>query len=223
MYLPKVIPGVCRKTFFKISFWLASWRSLLKIAGSGSISQRHGSADPDPHQHVMDPQHWFWLTNKHSRTILFKSLNIFKCFQQPSQVVPRGWPYNWQPSVPVTPPGKRRFFSHRWFFRAFSALVGTRGFLLFVHFLHCSGLADFFAFLRTFCISRDSRIFCCTAFGDFSCACMGKIGLAIPEMLRRLKWFFLLLWFPFVKTFQYKRNDPSPNGQLVLLSNFVLS
>jgi hypothetical protein len=28
-----------------------------KIAGSGSISQRYGSADPDPHQNVMDPQH----------------------------------------------------------------------------------------------------------------------------------------------------------------------
>jgi hypothetical protein len=28
--------------------------------GSGSISQRHGSADPDPspRQNVMDPQHW---------------------------------------------------------------------------------------------------------------------------------------------------------------------
>ncbi len=25
--------------------------------GSGSISQRHGSVDPDPHQNVMDPQH----------------------------------------------------------------------------------------------------------------------------------------------------------------------
>ncbi len=22
------------------------------------ISQRHGSADPDPHQNVMDPEHW---------------------------------------------------------------------------------------------------------------------------------------------------------------------
>ncbi len=32
---------------------------MTKIAGSGSISQRHGSADPDPHQNVMDPQHWF--------------------------------------------------------------------------------------------------------------------------------------------------------------------
>jgi hypothetical protein len=27
---------------------------MTKIAGSGSISQRHGSADPDPHQNVMD-------------------------------------------------------------------------------------------------------------------------------------------------------------------------
>ncbi len=33
---------------------------MTKIAGSGSISQRHGSEapDPDPHQNVMDPQHW---------------------------------------------------------------------------------------------------------------------------------------------------------------------
>jgi hypothetical protein len=29
-----------------------------KIEGSGSITQRHGSADPDPHQNVMDPQRW---------------------------------------------------------------------------------------------------------------------------------------------------------------------
>jgi hypothetical protein len=29
----------------------------MKIQGSGSISQMHGSADPDPHQNVMDPQH----------------------------------------------------------------------------------------------------------------------------------------------------------------------
>ncbi len=26
-------------------------------SGTGSISQRHGSADPDPHQNVMDSQH----------------------------------------------------------------------------------------------------------------------------------------------------------------------
>jgi hypothetical protein len=34
---------------------------LVFVAGSksGSISQRHGSADPDPHQNVMDPQNCY--------------------------------------------------------------------------------------------------------------------------------------------------------------------
>jgi hypothetical protein len=27
--------------------------------GSGSISERYGSGDPDPHQNVTDPQHCF--------------------------------------------------------------------------------------------------------------------------------------------------------------------
>jgi hypothetical protein len=37
----------------------ASRSSMTKIArsGSGSNSQRHESADPDPHQNVMDPEH----------------------------------------------------------------------------------------------------------------------------------------------------------------------
>jgi hypothetical protein len=30
-----------------------------KGVGSGSISQRYGSGDPDPHQNVTDPQNWF--------------------------------------------------------------------------------------------------------------------------------------------------------------------
>jgi hypothetical protein len=34
---------------------------MTKISGSRSISQRHGSADPDPHQNVMDPEHWYIL------------------------------------------------------------------------------------------------------------------------------------------------------------------
>jgi len=34
---------------------------MTKISGSGSISQTHGSADPDPPQNVLDPQHWFML------------------------------------------------------------------------------------------------------------------------------------------------------------------
>jgi hypothetical protein len=36
---------------------------MTKMAGSGSTSQRHGSADPDPdpdpHQSIRDPQHCF--------------------------------------------------------------------------------------------------------------------------------------------------------------------
>jgi hypothetical protein len=31
-------------------------------SGSGSISQRHGSADPHPPQNVMDPQHCFFYS-----------------------------------------------------------------------------------------------------------------------------------------------------------------
>jgi hypothetical protein len=29
----------------------------MKIAGSGSVNQRYGSADPDSYQNVTDPQH----------------------------------------------------------------------------------------------------------------------------------------------------------------------
>ncbi len=48
-----------QKSFF-VCYLLASWRSMTKIAGSGSgsISQMHGSSDPDPHQIVMDSEHW---------------------------------------------------------------------------------------------------------------------------------------------------------------------
>jgi hypothetical protein len=37
---------------------------MTKIAGSGSISQRHGFADPDPHQNVMGPVHCYRLVYK---------------------------------------------------------------------------------------------------------------------------------------------------------------
>jgi hypothetical protein len=41
-----------------------------KIAGSGSISQRHRSADPDPYQNVTDlqkcPAHRFLVETEHS-------------------------------------------------------------------------------------------------------------------------------------------------------------
>jgi hypothetical protein len=60
MYLQKV---KSRKTFFLKLLFVG----LLKINDensrirTGSISQRHRSADPDPHQNVMDPEHWSWL------------------------------------------------------------------------------------------------------------------------------------------------------------------
>ncbi len=43
----------------KNEFFVSPWRSMTKIAGSrsGCISHRHGSADPDPNQNGMDPQH----------------------------------------------------------------------------------------------------------------------------------------------------------------------
>ncbi len=46
------------KLWKNVVFLLASWRSMTKTAGSGSIIQRHGSADPYPYQYVTDPQHW---------------------------------------------------------------------------------------------------------------------------------------------------------------------
>jgi hypothetical protein len=54
----------------------------MKIAGSGSISQRHGSADPDPdpdpHQNVMDPQHW----RKIIKVLGFAKKKFFQRFRE---------------------------------------------------------------------------------------------------------------------------------------------
>jgi hypothetical protein len=62
MYLKKVISR-------KNSFLLESLMSMTKIAGSGagfgSISHRHGSADPDPYQNVTDLQHWYEYVKFH--------------------------------------------------------------------------------------------------------------------------------------------------------------
>jgi hypothetical protein len=44
---------------------------------SGSITQSHGSADPDPLQNVMDPEHWSNLT-----------VPIFFCRRKLCQIVP---------------------------------------------------------------------------------------------------------------------------------------
>ncbi len=71
-----------QKKFYNF-FFLASWRSMTKIAGS--ISQRHGSADLDPdpqipHQHVMDPQHWPKIPASWYSAILSKVLLHVVCF-----------------------------------------------------------------------------------------------------------------------------------------------
>ncbi len=44
----------------KKRFLVAIFKVTDKIAGpkSGSVSQKYGSADPDPDQNVSDPQHW---------------------------------------------------------------------------------------------------------------------------------------------------------------------
>ncbi len=39
-----------QENFFKLVFCLRLEGAMMKIAGFGSISQSHGSADPDPHQ-----------------------------------------------------------------------------------------------------------------------------------------------------------------------------
>jgi hypothetical protein len=61
-------------------------------SGSGSISQRHGFPDPDPHQNVVDPEHWFFVgvlevSDENSRILIrwaeawFRgSGSISKCF-----------------------------------------------------------------------------------------------------------------------------------------------
>jgi hypothetical protein len=51
-------------------------------SASGSISQRHGSADPDPdpHQNVMDLQHWKLATNKLEQITVIQSLQYIALF-----------------------------------------------------------------------------------------------------------------------------------------------
>ncbi len=69
----------------KVSFLLASGRSMMKIAGSGSVSigQSHGSPDPDPHQDVMDPQHCYGLnSNLCSNPNIIKLSNHTRFFRQ---------------------------------------------------------------------------------------------------------------------------------------------
>ncbi len=52
----------------------------MKIEGSGSIGLRHGSADPDPHQNVMDPEHFFVCLGFFCVFVL-RSPCLLKCVQ----------------------------------------------------------------------------------------------------------------------------------------------
>jgi hypothetical protein len=45
--------------------------TMMKLKGSGSISQRRGSPDPDPHQNVMDPQYWHIVSATVSNPCIF--------------------------------------------------------------------------------------------------------------------------------------------------------
>ncbi len=59
------VPSKSNKRKFFYSILLASWKLMKKITGSGSrsgsISQRHGSADPDPYQNATNLQYCFAL------------------------------------------------------------------------------------------------------------------------------------------------------------------
>jgi hypothetical protein len=60
MYLKKVVRRKnCVKKLVFAGILKVNEENSRGGCGSGSISQRHGSADPDPHppQNVMDPQH----------------------------------------------------------------------------------------------------------------------------------------------------------------------
>ncbi len=56
--VPLVSTVISKKTWGKSYFLLATWKSLKRSAGSGSVIQWYGSAYPDPYQNVTDPEHW---------------------------------------------------------------------------------------------------------------------------------------------------------------------
>ncbi len=123
-------------------------------------------------------------------------------------MVPRGWPYNWQPPVPVTSPGKRKFFSHRLFFAHFLHWSGLTDILLFRAFSALVGTRGFFVFSRIFCIGRDLRIFLLYSLRRFfMCMWMNTVCWAILEILKRRKMDFPLVVVSLCKNFSVRRND----------------
>jgi hypothetical protein len=73
------LPLSCSRWDFQKN--LCSWDPILwEASGSGSISQRHGSADPDPHQNFMDPQHWFALLGHMTQFEWLGKIPVFGVF-----------------------------------------------------------------------------------------------------------------------------------------------
>jgi hypothetical protein len=60
-------------SYKKKKFFSTSLKSQKKGVGSRSISQRYGSANPDPHQNVTDPQHWKQVSVKDGKMALTKT------------------------------------------------------------------------------------------------------------------------------------------------------
>ncbi len=60
--------------------------------GSGSICQRYGSGDPDPHLNVTDPQHWSSMRKILELACLTtcerRALRERQCFLQTGQLCP---------------------------------------------------------------------------------------------------------------------------------------
>jgi hypothetical protein len=77
----------------KILFYIL--KSLKKGVGSGSISQRYGSRDPDPRQNVKDPQHCLAVFGITRLKILKSSPLLQRCYRakarrdRPQQLSPR--------------------------------------------------------------------------------------------------------------------------------------
>ncbi len=97
-----------RKTFFLTVnkfFLLASWRSMTKIAGSGSASkpksgsgsirQRHGSADPDSY---LDPHQMSWIRNTGFHQIFPRRICTRCCWGRSSRPA---WPSCCSPAAPA--------------------------------------------------------------------------------------------------------------------------
>ncbi len=100
------VPSKRDKLVFR---WRLEGQSMMKIAGSGSISQRHVSADPHPHQNVMDPQHCLPISSFFCHSEIISNDNVpqrrtnFETSEQPLSVYGSGilfYPHLFRPLNP---------------------------------------------------------------------------------------------------------------------------